>query len=1388
MLGALLPATGSAAAPEPAPGPAWVDGSTEVALPDGATAYVRPDGQAVVVGADGMSVTYRRLEDAERYGDLPLGAALPSKDELARQLSQPPRRPYRPNEVVVTFADDSALPAPASGRTGDPGTDTVLARLGVTGATVVLAGPAADRWRAALDAAETATGQQLLDPARTYRLDLDGADPQDAAVELLDLPGVAYASPAWTVSAGGTGHVPVPESAVTAAPVADQMPDESMHLPGNDAIRFNALSHWNTPGLDAATAYDRITRELGELPGTGEIITAVGVGPLTSDPSGPCGGDVEFYGPTTTVIGGQRYLDLPAMPLIPTFTADEAGAVDPLGEACPAFEPLLTEIGLAMSVMVPLPHARQRPEAPGSGLTDLLGLAPGADYRLVVPADPEPTTLDLAGALLGAAQQDPAPTVITVSAHVGGDLLGFPNRSLEDDALLRSIIATIVHGQDITVAAAAGDGITTRRATAHGPSGGAVATEVAAPGEPATSLADLRLSTAPARIHDTGSIVVGATTLNDVAAAPPHLANDPAERAQQSYPTVRWTGSTAFASGFGDRVDLSAPADSIVGFQHRRGGGPRDVTIQLGSGTGAAAAQVAAAAAIVRQVSRATGDPIDDPADVRAFLAETGRAVPTVPQVLAPVDVGPQLDLGAAVDELFDRAGRPAGARVVRVAVAQRRPVASEGAVFETWTDPRAIDLAGPVSPVDGELTGRNARAWITIAPDWVGLPDGSTYLLRVAGRDGGLLATTRSARLLPAEILAAAGLPLDDDAHRDVPLVYLARHGGVVVATATVTLGFGPSDGISQHVHAPDVEPVVTGDTVRVAYDLTDVAPVEEPELVVSFPGRPKPQIGPTFVPALRIPLDELEGTVDVPVADLQGGGLYGITVNFADLEVKGFPYPLYSDFAFVRVAATTTERPPAPLLARSDDTDGPPRRHFVRLDVGDELTVRWDASGVPGVSGARLEVSAAGPTIQELVSTFNNPDGTERDDNGNDTGSVTMLHLPGPVGTTTFSLAELGLFSTMLHGVRVLAVDAAGNVVGSASPVSTVALDGVRPRRGSVERGYGIDPASGLGMLTTHRFDGQTEVGSAQVFDLTSMVVTGKPLPEAADVAYQTLGSGVFGGPVGLVREVQLDAPADKWAVPGLGADAVPWSGPRPQRYMVDLGGADVKTPRGAFLLRDGQGSEDLPFRLAVGRVQADRFGPVQDVAEPLVGLPTTTVPIVMAYDDKARAAGVAYSYDFFAPPAVELVDVDDRTAVLVDHPAIAVTLGLDVLGAARGEGQLVFTSFDRSLVSVDLGSGAVHTVVVPDGNGSYVAADDRHGLLLVAQANADPVGFDKNDLSVVRVYNADLELLTTIQRFNLYNTPLYIALPQLQVDPRTRTGWFVGPLQEQLAVFRY
>ena len=53
------------------------------------------------------------------------------------------------------------------------------------------------------------------------------------------------------------------------------------------------------------------------VPGTGEVITNVSIGDLTDQAMADAGDPyVQSNGPTTIVQNGQRYLDLPSMPLI----------------------------------------------------------------------------------------------------------------------------------------------------------------------------------------------------------------------------------------------------------------------------------------------------------------------------------------------------------------------------------------------------------------------------------------------------------------------------------------------------------------------------------------------------------------------------------------------------------------------------------------------------------------------------------------------------------------------------------------------------------------------------------------------------------------------------------------------------------------------------------------------------------------------------------------------------------------------------------------------------------------------------------------------------------------------------------------------------------------
>src|SRR6185437_11881945 len=153
------------------------------------------------------------------------------------------------------------------------------------------------------------------------------------------------------------------------------------------------------------------------------------------------------------------------------YTASSKGKLDPTGETC-GDDPTLAEVGLDFSMMAPLPDSAQRAGMQGSGLTDLLGIAPGASYRLVVPSTPGGAITDVDAAFLAAAAQSPRPDVITASLGFGLDQFGYSSRYLEDDPLTQAIISAIVGKDRIVVCVSAGDGLRTYTNAAVPPSGG----------------------------------------------------------------------------------------------------------------------------------------------------------------------------------------------------------------------------------------------------------------------------------------------------------------------------------------------------------------------------------------------------------------------------------------------------------------------------------------------------------------------------------------------------------------------------------------------------------------------------------------------------------------------------------------------------------------------------------------------------------------------------------------------------------------------------------------------------------------------------------------------------------------------------------------------------
>ncbi len=395
-----------------------------------------------------------------------------------------------------------------------------------------------------------------------YTVHVTGSAAQ-AAATLRSTPGVSYAAPDRYVSTFDTDPVPLPKWAGTANRPA-QAAGTTSDLPSNFGVQSSMQSYLNANGVDLMGGYHDITDRLHQLPGTGEIITNVSLGDLT-DQSMVDGGDayVARFGPTTVVDKGQRYLDYPSLPKIPTYTVDPSGAVDPLGTV-EGVDPYLGEVLLDFSMMAPLPHDQQRPGAVGSGPTDLLGIAPGAQYRLVEPA--QPTFANIAEAMLAAAQQTPRPNVITASLGFGTDSIGFPGRYIEDDPLTRSVISTIVNDYGIVVTISANDGTRMYTPAAVGPDGGSTPTNLATHGSTLTSIDDDAMSTTPSVLPDSGAIDVGGTTTDDTVAVPPQAGG--ALSRTGTFAETRLNGMTSFSSGFGTRVNVSAPSDNVPSLMH----------------------------------------------------------------------------------------------------------------------------------------------------------------------------------------------------------------------------------------------------------------------------------------------------------------------------------------------------------------------------------------------------------------------------------------------------------------------------------------------------------------------------------------------------------------------------------------------------------------------------------------------------------------------------------------------------------------------------------------------------------------------------------------------------------------------------------------------------
>lgn len=1373
-----------------------------LALPGGQWAAVYSDGIAEVHRgnqASGDQVKLVRLplsgSDANTDGVGATSTQLPSQGQIIMDLVRNSGTPYAAQQVQVVYGAGVSAPAhqsiPASSLrqpgaatpayTSAPSLNQLLASLGVDRADQLFDGVSHNVLATMRATAEEQLGQPLLDFSNAYLLHLTGASVATAVTTLRSNPNVAYAAPNWTVATTSTPPVPVSSAAIQHAATSTAPQTSAPTAPGvptNYTLTSSAQSMLNRPATDAIPAFTALAAH-GQLPGQGEIITNVSLGDLTdasaaANQSDPCNFYAANYGPTTVVQNNQRYIDWPSMPLIPTYTANSAGTVNPTGETC-GQDPFLTEVGLDFSMMSPLPHDQQRPSALGSGLTDLLGIAPGASYRLMVPSTAGGAVSDVDAAFLAAANQTPKPNVITASLGFGLDQFGFPSRYLEEDPITEAILASIVHADGIVVCVASGDGLRTFTNAAVPPSGGAVATDLAGQGQPATNLNDLVFSSAISRVADSGAIDVGGSTLNDIFAAPPDDPRNAALEAQQAFPATRYDGARNYASGFGDRVNVSAPGDNLLSLSHPFGGDAQAVQVVFEGGTSASAPEVAAAAAVVLQVARLTqSNAARNPLAVRTFLAQTGTPLPAVPQSDLPFSVGPQIDVGNAVETLFARQGSPVSNGVARVAVVQRRQNSALGGSIQTATDPTNISL-----------TGRLLDAWITVAPDWTGLPrHGVSYTLAAdVGPHGTLATTTPWARVSPTEILSAAGLPVVSTSTRTVPLVYTAAIDGVVVTQTSVTLTFGPSDGTVNSVPAPIVDPVVNGATLQVAYDIHNLTGATNPTLVVSHPGRVEPATGLFFRPAYAVALTAPSGIVDVPVSALPGTGIYGVGIQDAP---GGWVSRNDSAFAFTRIAPTGNAQPAVPLVAAA----GSPFGHFAEPANHGAVQVQWDVRAVGGADGAIIEVSAPGPSVFNNWNPFNNPNGSQRDANGHDTGSTAYVSVSGSQGTVTLSSAALGLDATMNQVVRVLPTKRS-QVAGEGSGVSSISMDGVRPADGgSVAAGYGVNGGGTDGFITSNQVaaNGST-LGSVDVFRQSDNQIT--HVAQSSRDQYGTLSGGCAGqfqGDVGLYEDFDPVTSNDNFRVlnpVATGTGGGLWTPPAALGGVI-CGAAEQDTADTAILA--GQGGTQPTLKVVTSQVAANTFGTPIDLT-PALDPSALSIPGGIGQDTVANQAVVPV-VDAFNPNAPgRIVVAKLNTAQVSEFPAVN-TYFFSGVAVDSTTHRALIPSTDTFGV-YDL-AGQTGTALSFGGSAyQHPAADVAHGEFLMQEvAPPDLFGTTPNNnaTSAVDVIDEQGSLLQRLEQFNFFNIFLLDMGAYLQVSAATSTGYTLGPGGAQLAPFQY
>jgi hypothetical protein len=981
--------------------------------------------------------------------------------------------------------------------------NAVLTGLHATNVRHLFTNIPAAQLEAARAKAMKATGRYLTDLTQMYQVTFASSINDGDAANRLQASGLVY-----TAMPDLKYKVPVREKATAPAHVqtaAAAPASTAGSLPPNysyatDGQSYNDAASNNTTGASVALA-----KKFRQQPAQGETVTNISLGTIDA---------------TSTVLEhGRRFLEQTGFPKIPTFISSQdctggpcTAVLDPAGTNSNDGQGDLTEVLLDFSTMAPPPRGDARvpnPQKPGQ-LGEILGAAYGANYRLINPL--VNGTPDFVAAFMGAGfLQTPRPSVITASIGNGLPPGAFPDDQFEAETAIRDIVSTLVFGQDIFVTISAGDG-QTDTGTAGPPNGASGPNNLAPAGFVAPDLDSFKpadpnytyLWTSEARLlPDTGSNSAGGTTLNDAFNnSPNNTAISPLQAHTQTTTETRWTGQQNFHSGVGTRDSVAAPADDVLFLaQVEDANGipvdPISVEPELVGGTSASSPEIAAAAAVVRQAARLTGHPLTAIA-TRDLLAATGHTNVTPTFDLVGNPVGRTLDLTAAVNRVLANAGATGTPDLVRMTVAQRKSVpgnAGYGRTFYTDTPQDAaartatIDLSQGLSPASSfnnetlAATGNNLNSPITFGVDaaflsptarfsWTLSSGARTVTVPVKDFDP----SRASLRLLPTEIFQMLGLPTNSGTDRTV-LVTAQVAGGSI--TEKVKFTALPSATFA-NATSPVFVPLATAGkpAVTVHFDLRGLRGATSGLLLVSDIDRALPR---AFTDrninahGFSFPLNTLVGSVSVPLARLQGAGVYGLALRGVNhgVQLNGLNGTVDSTSSWIplRVAPAKAGTPMSPKVQAAASGFGSTTP--VWWDTADvepaatggspQFSVTYDVRAVAGARGTIVEFSSSstdflGSLFIGNASTFpsanrfTNPLG-DRLDAGNrlgDPGETSHTLIRGSThGLAAFTVSGAGLTTPAAatscdntYQVRVFATDGNGRILGSSSYTSLLSV----------------------------------------------------------------------------------------------------------------------------------------------------------------------------------------------------------------------------------------------------------------------------------------------------------------------------------------------------------